>query len=91
MAGPEAHEDLARMREYTVSEMDKDKDGLISLDEFMRYASGKDFEKKEEYHPIVDEDAPFSDKEFKDYEDAYEEDYDYQYDKDGNIIGVVPR
>lgn len=72
-------------------QIDTDHDGLISLPEFLTYTGEKLFDNKEEWHPVVDEDVPFSDKEFQDYEDEYEEDYDYQYDSEGNIIGIVPK
>ena len=54
----------------------------------MGYTDEKHEEK--EWRPVVDEDPPFSDKEFEQYEKDYEEDYDYQYDDKGNIIGIVP-
>ena len=72
-------------------QIDSNKDGLVSLEEFLKFTGQPGFDSKEEWHPIVDEDAPFSDKEFQDYEADYDEDYDYQYDQDGNIIGIVPR
>ena len=65
---------------------------MVSLDEFLKYTGEKLHDKKEEWHPVVDEEnPPFSDKEFEDYEEDYEEDYDYQYDDHGNIIAIVPK
>ena len=57
----------------------------------MAYTGEKMFEEKKEWHPVVDEDSPFSDKEFEQYEDDYEEDYEYQYDEHGNVIAIVPK
>ncbi len=57
----------------------------------MEYTKNRSYEEKKEWQPVVDEDMPFSNKEFEQYEDDYEEDYDYQYDDKGNIIGIVPR
>jgi len=37
------------------SQVDKDKDGVVSLQEFLQYTGGKDFENNEEWKPIVDE------------------------------------
>ena len=37
------------------SQVDKDKDGLVSLQEFMQYTEGKAFETDEAWKPIVDE------------------------------------
>ena len=74
-----------------ICQIDTDKDGLVSLDEFLKFTKDSKFDSKEEWHPIVDEDTPFSDKEFQDYEEEYDEDYDYQYDAEGNIIGIVPK
>ena len=80
------------LTDYSPSQIDKNSDGLISLNEFLTYTGEKMFENKEEWHPLVDdENQPFSDKEFEAYEDEYEEDYDYQYDAEGNIIGIVPK
>ena len=63
----------------------------MSLDEFLKFTDQANFDTQEEWRPVVDEEAPFSDKEFQDYEEDYDEDYDYQYDDEGNIIGIVPR
>lgn len=35
--------------------MDKDKDGLVSMQEFLQYTGDKEFENNEEWKPIVDE------------------------------------
>ena len=71
--------------------MDKDANGMISIEEFKHYTKDKLYENKEEWHPVADEDPPFSDKELNKFEEDYDEDYDYQYDEHGNVVGIQPR
>ncbi len=79
-------------------QMDVDKNGLLSYEEFLNYMKkaedvdqAKKGEEGEEWHPVVDEEMPYSDKEFEDYEEEYDGEYDYQYDDQGNVIGIIPR
>lgn len=86
MGGMEAHEDLARMREHVIREMDRDNDGMISLEEFLKYTKKPDFKEDEEWKSVVEEDT-FDEDEFKKYEEEYPDYYDYEYDDNGNLIG----
>jgi len=45
----ERDEEMARMREHVFSEMDKNKDKMISLEEFMDETKQKDFNQNEEW------------------------------------------
>ena len=47
--------------------MDKDNDGLISKDEFIKSTQDPEFEKDNEWKPVVDEDE-YSEDELKEYE-----------------------
>ena len=51
----QTQEELARMREYALKEMDRNKDAMISLEEFMSYATGEKFADNEEWKPVADE------------------------------------
>ena len=68
-------------------QLDGDENGLISIQEFVEYTQNKLFDNKEEWQPVVDKE-PFTDEEFADYEEEYEDYYDYEYDAEGNIIGI---
>ena len=61
--------------------MDKDRDGLVSLDEFLSYTRERNrFEANEEWKPVIDEpDQVFDDEELKHFEEEYDDDY-YDYD-----------
>ena len=52
--------------------MDKDGDGLISKDEFIKSTHEPDFEKDNEWKPVVDDDE-YSEDELKEYERQLEE------------------
>ena len=51
--------------------MDKDKDGLISYDEFMTETKDDNFAKDEDWKPLVDEDQ-YTEDELKNYEKEME-------------------
>ena len=51
----QTQEELARMREFALKEMDRDNDLMISLQEFMSYAQGAKFEENEEWKPVAGE------------------------------------
>lgn len=53
-------------------QMDKDQDGLISKEEFMKSTSEPEFEKDDEWKPVVDDDE-YSEDELKAYERQLEE------------------
>ena len=48
-------EELARMREYALNELDRNKDSMVSLEEFISYTHGEKFEGNEEWKPLTDE------------------------------------
>ncbi|XP_043286653.1 nucleobindin-2 isoform X2 [Venturia canescens] len=48
----ERAEERERMREHVFSEVDLNKDGLISYDEFIEQSKSSDFEKDEEWKPL---------------------------------------
>lgn len=52
--------------------MDKDNDGLVSAEEFMKSTNEPEFEKDNEWKPVVDEDE-YSEDELKDYEKQLED------------------
>ena len=71
--------------------MDKNKDGMVSLNEFLGYTKTGEYDTKDDWKPVVDEDQ-FSEDDFKKFEDNYDDDYyDYEYDEDGNVIGFKTR
>lgn len=43
----ERYEEMNRMREHVMNELDKDKDKLVSFEEFMKYTASNEFEKDE--------------------------------------------
>lgn len=43
----ERYEEMSRMREYVMKELDKDGDKLVSMDEFMQYIKSDEFNKDE--------------------------------------------
>ncbi|XP_021358467.1 nucleobindin-2-like isoform X2 [Mizuhopecten yessoensis] len=63
----ERYEEMARMREHVVTEIDADKDKLVSLEEFLKYTHGDDF-KKDEGWESLDEQDPYTDEEYQEYE-----------------------
>lgn len=71
-------------------QLDKNKDGMVSLDEFLGYTKSNEYDNKEGWKPVVDEDQ-FSEEDLKKFEDDYDDYYDYEYDDDGNIIGFKTR
>lgn len=64
---------------------------MVSLDEFLGYTKSDEFDTNDEWKPVVDEDQ-FSEDDFKKFEDNYDDDYyDYEYDDEGNIVGIKTR
>lgn len=66
----ERDEEMARMREHVFGEVDKDKDKMISLDEFMKASEAPDFDNNEEWGGI-DDSKEFNDDELKAFEEEY--------------------
>ena len=69
--------------------MDQDGDGVIGLHEFMVYVSQKQlFDTNEGWKSLMEEEL-FTDKDMEDFEENYEDSYyNYEYDENGNIIGI---
>ena len=63
----ERYEEMNRMREHVMNELDKDKDKLVSQNEFMKYTASQDFDKDEPWETI-DENKQYTDEEYKEYE-----------------------
>lgn len=71
----ELHEEMSRMREHVMKEIDRNQDGLLSLNEFLGYTEEDEWKKEDEgWEGIVDENEHYTDEEFKDWEEEY---YDY--------------
>lgn len=68
----EKEEERNRMREHVFSEIDVDKDFLISVDEFMKGTQGEEYEKDEGWKTL-DEEEQFSEDELAAYEKEMEE------------------
>jgi hypothetical protein len=83
--GAYGHEELSRMREHAMSEIDRDRDGVVSKEEFVRYTATGVFGVDEEWKPIEERKNEFTEDELKAFEDEYDDD-DYIYDDDGNFI-----
>jgi len=67
----EREEEMARMREHVYTEMDRDKDGLISLQEFLQEEKEADFNQDPGWKTI-DEEAPiFTDEELRKFEEQF--------------------
>lgn len=76
----EIREEMARMREHVLEEIDANQDGMISMNEFLKYTDGPHFEDKD-WEGIDNGDEIFSDEEFEDYMQDYAN-YDYH---DGGV------
>ena len=50
----EMQEELARMREYALKQLDRNGDTLVTLQEFMSYTQGDKFDDNEEWQGVVD-------------------------------------
>jgi len=77
----ERDEEMERMREQVLQEMDKDHDGLLSMEEFMAETHDKDFDEDDEYKPLVDEDQ-FTEEELEEYEKMLAEGEEHHEDEE---------
>ncbi|CAD5121236.1 DgyrCDS9769 [Dimorphilus gyrociliatus] len=68
----ERFEEMNRMREHVMNEMDKDKDAMLSYNEFIE-GTKKDEYKKDEGWNTLDEEKPFSEDELQDFMKEFEE------------------
>ena len=64
----ERQEELQRMRTHMLKTMDKDGDGLVSMDEFMKETRSEDFEKDEEWKSVGEGEQLFTEAEVDEYE-----------------------
>ncbi|XP_039257112.2 nucleobindin-2-like isoform X1 [Styela clava] len=74
----EMEAERSRMRQHVMTEVDSDKNGLISLDEFMRYTDKPEFEKPNEdsyktVDQMIDDDDLYSKEEMEEYKQMIEE------------------
>lgn len=67
----EREEEMNRMRENFDLRIDKDKDGVVSLLEFITYSKSSDFNKNEDWKSVEDE-TQFSEEEFQQYSKNHE-------------------
>merc|ERR1719309_164555 len=68
----EKEEERNRMREHVFNEVDKDKDFLISMDEFIQGTQGEKYEKDEGWNTL-DGEEQFTEEELKAYERELQE------------------
>lgn len=68
----ERDEEISRMREHVMSEIDKDKDGFVSIDEFLTASKGDEFDKDEGWKS-VEEEHPYTDEELAEFEKQLQE------------------
>ena len=68
----EYREEMSKMRQHVVNEVDKNRDGMISLQEFLDYSNLKQFAQDDEWKDIDDEDQ-YTDEDFDEYEKLMEE------------------
>lgn len=66
----EREEEANRMREHVFTEIDKNGDRMISLEEFIKATEEKNFDKNEEWKDVEDE-PQFNDQEFEVYSKAH--------------------
>merc|ERR1712168_1132904 len=69
----EKEEERNRMRELVFNEVDKDKDFLISMDEFIQGTQGEKYEKDEGWNTLDEEEQQFTEEELKAYERQLQE------------------
>jgi hypothetical protein len=76
----ERYEEMNRMREEVFKNMDKNKDELISLDEFLAYTKTSEFtEKDDDEWKTIEDEKQFDANEFADFEhEYYDDDADQQ-------------
>ena len=72
-------EELSEMREHVMNEIDKNRDELVSLDEFLQYSDMRIFDIDEDWMPLKDKEV-FTDEEIDRFEEHYD-DYKYDYDE----------
>lgn len=73
---------------FNSTQIDKDKDGFVSLDEFMRASKTDDFEKDEGWKS-VEEEHPYTDDELAEFERQLEEEQKKQREAAENVANVA--
>lgn len=68
----ERFEEMNRMREHVINEMDKDKDKMVSYDEFMDSAKKDEFKKDEGWNTL-DEEKQYTEEEIQEFMKEFEE------------------
>eukprot|EP00117_Sycon_ciliatum_P024073 scpid77674/ scgid20295/ Nucleobindin-1 len=71
-ASAEYHEELLRMRQHVVHEVDKNRDGLLSMEEFLASTKLKSFANDDSWKGL-DYDDDYTDEEYEEYERLMEE------------------
>jgi len=69
----EREEEMERMREHVFKESDKDKNRMISYDEFLQETKRDEFEKDEGWDTLDEDEDLYTDEEFKQFEHEREE------------------
>ena len=64
----ERMEESERMREHVLKETDRNKDRLISLEEFLTQTKEEEFNKHEDWEGLDEEEPEYTDEEFKQFE-----------------------
>jgi len=67
----EREEEMNRMREHVMNEIDRDKDRMVSLQEFLESTKQKDFDQNDEWKTIEDE-QQFNQKEYEEFKKEHE-------------------
>ena len=62
----EREEEANRMREHVINEIDKNKDGLVSLDEFLEQTKQREFDKNDDWKNL-EEEQQFNQQEFENF------------------------
>ncbi|KAI0215612.1 Nucleobindin-2 [Lamellibrachia satsuma] len=68
----ERYEEMNRMREHVMKEIDKNDDRMVSLDEFVESTKRASYEKEEGWEDLEDNEQ-FSDEEFEKFQKEYHE------------------
>ncbi|WP_411027260.1 EF-hand domain-containing protein, partial [Salmonella sp. s54925] len=76
-------EEVQRMREHVVKQVDSDRDNFVSYDEFVGATNDKEYEKPDEGWKGIDDEKEFTDDEFAQYEKEFADEDDEEEEEDG--------